>query len=309
MTHPMTEQRGGHPLRRKVGLSAAMTTAFTSTGEIDWGRYAAHAKHLLGRGMQVVTAFGTTGEGISVPVATRAALYERMDAAGIHAGQLVECVYGLSATDTGAHARRSLEAGCAAVLLTPPFYFKEPTDEGIYSWFSRTLEATGPAARDIILYNIPQLTGVTIGLETLARLRRAFGMAIGGVKDSGGSWSYTEPLVRAHADLAILVGNEGHLAQAVRLGASGAISGLANFAPELVGGLVSGADDPRIGGLLRAVLARPVVPAIKAYMGAKLDPVWREVLPPLEPLDAPATAALVAEIDSTLAGAAAQEVS
>ncbi len=301
----MTNQPSGHPLRSKIGLSAAMTTPFTAAGEIDWDRYAAHARTLLGRGMQAVTAFGTTGEGISIPVAMRAALYERMAARGVRPGQLVECVYGLSIADAAAQARRAMEAGCAAVLLTPPFYFKDPSEDGVHAWFARTLDAVGAPARDVILYNIPQLTGVTVGLDSLARLRRDFGPVIGGVKDSSGNWAYTEKLARANADIAILVGNEGHLAAAVRLGASGAISGLANFAPELVGRLVSGVDDLRIGGLLRAVLARPVVPAIKAYMGATLDPVWRDVLPPLQGLDASGTAALVAEIDTALAGAAA----
>jgi len=301
----MTEHRTGHPLRGVIGLSAALATPLTPAGDMDWERFAAHATNLLTRGMKVVTAFGTTGEGISIPAATRAGLYERMNARGIAPGQLVECVYGLSIADTGAQAKRAFEAGCAAVLLTPPFYFKDPSDEGLYRWFSRTLEAVGPAARDVILYNIPQLTGVTIGLGLLARLRAAYGSVIGGVKDSSGNWGYTEQLTRANSDIAILVGNEGHLAAAVRLGASGAISGLANFAPELVGRLVSGIDDPRIDHLLRAVLARPVVPAIKAYMAATIDPAWREVMPPLEPLDAGSSAGLVAEIQAALAGAAA----
>jgi 4-hydroxy-tetrahydrodipicolinate synthase len=280
-----------------------MTTPFSAGGEIDWGRYAAHAKNLLGRGMQAVTAFGTTGEGVSIPAAVRASLYEQFAARGIWPGQLVECVYGLSIADAAAQARQAIEAGCAAVLLTPPFYFKDPSGEGVHAWFSRTFEAIGPAARDIIVYNIPQLTGVTVGLDSLARLRRAFGSVIGGVKDSGGNWAYTEKLVRANADIAILVGNEGHLAAAVRLGASGAISGLANFAPELVGRLVSGVDDPRIEGLLAAVLARPVVPAIKAYMGATLDPAWSNVLPPLWALNPADTDKLVAEINVALDGA------
>jgi 4-hydroxy-tetrahydrodipicolinate synthase len=191
------------------------------------------------------------------------------------------------------------------VLLTPPFYFKDLGQEGLYRWFSKMLEAVGPAARDVILYNIPQLSGVTIDLGVLARLRSAFGEVIGGVKDSSGNWDYTERLTRANSDLAILVGNEGHLAAAVRLGASGAISGLANFAPELVGRLVSGTDDARIEPLLKAILARPVVPAIKAYMAATGDAAWREVMPPLEALDAARSASLVAEVQAALAGAAA----
>ena len=55
------------------------------------------------------------------------------------------------------------------------------------------------------------------------------------------------------------MGNEGHLAAAVRLGASGAISGLANFTPELVGRLVSGVDDPRIDDDIRDRLSAGMV--------------------------------------------------
>lgn len=298
----MNDQQNGHRLRRIIGLSAALATPLTGGGDVDWQRLAAHARNLLSRGMKVVTAFGTTGEGISVPVATRRALYERMSEFGVAPGQLVECVWGLSVADAAEHARHAFVSGCAAVLLTPPFYFKDLGQEGLYRWLARTLEAIGPSARDVILYNIPQLTGVPIHLEVLARLRSAFGEVIGGVKDSSGNWDYTERLTRANADLAILVGNEGHLAAAVRLGASGAISGLANFAPELVGRLVSGTDDVRIVPLLEAILARPVVPAIKAYMAATGDAAWREVMPPLEPLDAARSASLVAEVQAALAG-------
>jgi 4-hydroxy-tetrahydrodipicolinate synthase len=294
-----------HHLRSVVGLSAALATPFTAAGEVDWPRFAAHARNLLGRGMKVVTAFGTTGEGISIPVAVRAGLYERMERENVAPGALVECVYGLAVADTAGYARRALEAGCAAVLLTPPFYFTDVGREGLYRWLADTVEKMGGAARDVILYNIPQLTGVRIELDVLEKLRRAFGAVIGGVKDSGGDWSYTEPLVRANPDLAVLVGNEAHLAQAVRLGASGAISGIANFAPELVGELVAGRDEPRIGPILEAVRARPIVPAIKAFMADTGEEAWRRVCPPLEPLLPARSASLTAEITAALGRTAA----
>lgn len=300
----MNDHKDGHPLRRIIGLSAALATPLDPNGGVDWERYAAHASNLLSRGMNAVTAFGTTGEGISVRAGERALLYERMAAHGIAPGRLVECVYGLAAGDTGEQMRRAFEAGCAAVLLTPPFYFKGVGAEGLYRWFGEALEAAGPGARNVILYNIPQLTGVEIGLDLLARLRQRFGDVIGGVKDSSGNWDYTERLARANTEIAILVGNEAHLAAAVRLGASGAISGIANFAPELVGKLVFGADDARIGRLIDAILARPVVPAVKAYMAATLDPAWGRVLPPLEPLDAAEAARLAEELREALAGPA-----
>jgi len=270
-------------MRKKIGLSAALTTPFEDGGAIDWPRFAAHAKSLLGRGMRVVTAFGTTGEGISISAYARAPLYERMAAAGIQPGNLVECIYGPSSQDAGDHARRSLEAGCGGILLTPPFYFKHPTEEGVYRWFAEVLERAGPAGHDVILYNIPALTGVRVGPKLVARLREAFPQAIAGIKDSSGDWDQTTALLTEHRDLAILVGHEGHLARAVRQGASGAISGVANFAPALVAKLVRGEDDPSINALLDRLLKLPVVPAVKAVLGALTsDAAWLRVRAPLE---------------------------
>jgi 4-hydroxy-tetrahydrodipicolinate synthase len=274
-------------MREKIGVSAALTTPFDEAGAIDWPRFVAHARRLLGTGMRVVTAFGTTGEGVSIAAAARAPLYERMGEAGVAPGQLVECVYGPSSGEAASHARRSLEAGCAGILLTPPFYFKQPAEEGVYRWFAEVLEQIGPACRDIILYNIPQLTGVRVGPELVTRLRGAFPQTIAGVKDSSGDWDQTTALLSEHRDLAIPVGHEGHLARAVRHGASGAISGVANFAPALVAKLVRGEDDAAIDAVLDILLGLPVVPAVKAVLAARTgDEAWLRVRAPLEALSA-----------------------
>ncbi|MBZ9739860.1 MULTISPECIES: dihydrodipicolinate synthase family protein [unclassified Mesorhizobium] len=297
-------------MRKKIGLSAALTTPFEQSGAIDWPRFVAHAGHLLAQGMRVVTAFGTTGEGVSISATVRATLYERTAAAGIHADRLIECVYGPSSQDAGDHVRRSLEAGCGGILLTPPFYFKQPTEEGSYRWISEVLERSGAAARDVILYNIPALTGVRIGPKLVARLRVAFPQAIAGVKDSSGDWEQTAALLAEHRDLAVLVGHEGHLARAVRQGASGAISGVANFAPALLAKLVRGEDDPLIDDLLGKLLKLPVVPAVKAVLAQRTgDAVWLRVRAPLEALGQASDldacreiAAMVANGDGTAVG-------
>lgn len=285
----MTEPGNGHSMRRKIGTSAAMLTPFTSAGDVDWDRLAAHARRLLDTGLHVVTAFGTTGEGVSIDRNIRFELYDRLGAAGIAAGQLVECVYGPSSAEAGAHARRSLEAGCAGLLLTPPFYFKGVREEGVYRWFGEVFEATGGRCRDVILYNIPALTGVSIDSGLVGRLRTTFPEVIVGVKDSAGDWNHTQSLLAEHRDLAILVGHEGHLAQAVRNGASGAISGIANVAPRLVQRLVSGTSDPVIDDALEVVLSMPVVPALRAILATQRnDQNWRHPRAPLLEISNPA---------------------
>jgi 4-hydroxy-tetrahydrodipicolinate synthase len=198
--------------------------------------------------------------------------------------------------------RRSLAAGCAGILLTPPFYIKNVSDDGVFDWFAEVFETAGAGARDVILYNIPALTGVTIGAALTTRLREAFPNVIAGVKDSSGNWEHTSTLLAAHRDLAILVGHEGHLAAAVRDGAAGAISGISNIAPQLVAGLVRGQDDSRIDDVLRQVLALPVVPAIKAVLAAQTgDAAWRRVRAPLIAIGSPVDLAACARLAETLA--------
>lgn len=278
----MPNSAEGHPMRKTIGASAAMLTPLTATGDVDWERLAGHAQRLLDAGLNVVTAFGTTGEGVSIDRDIRFELYERFGRAGLSPGRIVECVYGPSSAEAGAHARRSLGAGCAGLLLTPPFYFKGVGDEGVFRWFAEVFEAAGAGCRDVILYNIPALTGVPIGAGLVGRLRRAFPEVIAGVKDSAGDWSHTEALLAEHRDLAILVGHEGHLAQAVGQGASGAISGIANVAPRLVQRLVGGTHDPLIDDALSVVLSMPVVPALRAILAAQRgDRSWLRPRAPL----------------------------
>jgi 4-hydroxy-tetrahydrodipicolinate synthase len=295
-THP-----DGHPMRRLIGMSAPLVTPFTDNFAVDWPRFTAHARSLLGRGMNVVTAFGTTGEGVSIPLSERTELYDRTGAAGISPSQLVECVYGPSSKDAGQHMRRSLAAGCAGILLTPPFYIKNVSDDGVFAWFAEVFETAGSGARDVILYNIPALTGVTIGAALTTRLREAFPDVIAGVKDSSGNWEHTSALLAAHRDLTILVGHEGHLAAAVRNGAAGAISGISNIGPALVAKLVRGEDAPIIDEVLKQVLALPVVPAIKAVLAAQTgDVAWRRVRAPLMSLSSPVDLAACAKLAATL---------
>jgi hypothetical protein len=124
---------------------------------------------------------------------------------------------------------------------------------------------------------------VTVDASLVGRLQRAFPEVIAGVKDSAGDWNHTLSLLNEHRDLAILVGHEGHLAEAVRHGASGSISGIANVAPRLLQRLVQGIHDPVIDDALKIVLSMPVVPALRAILTAQTgDRAW---LRPRAPLD------------------------
>ncbi|RRI04941.1 dihydrodipicolinate synthase family protein [Mesorhizobium tamadayense] len=270
----------------RFGLSVALTTPFDAAGRIALPLMTAHARACLDAGCSSVTLFGTTGEGASVGTAERQPVLDAMLAAGIPADQLVAGVLVDAAEDAAEQCRQALQRGARNILLAPPSYFKNVGDDGLFGWFAAVFTALGPLARGMLLYNIPSVTMVQLSLDLIGRLRKAYPGVIAGVKDSGGNWAYSEALLKAHGDLIILIGDERHLAPAVRIGGQGAISGMANFAAgELRAIVESGRDEARVEGFVLELLRHPVIPAVKAMVAHQTgDERWLTVRPPLEPV-------------------------
>ncbi len=266
----------------RFGLSAAMTTPFRADEALDLSRMAEQAKWCLSSGCNSVTLFGTTGEGASVGMSGREQVLGALSSADINGNDVVYCVAATSVHEALSQGRMALDFGCRGLLLTPPFYFKGVTDEGLFTWFASVLEKLGPAARGVILYNIPSVTQIPLSVELIDRLKKQFPGIITGVKDSSGDWEYTQRLLDSHRDLAILIGDERYLAEGVRRGGQGAISGLANVCPAALRPLaMNGQEDERVNRLVDEVLKYPVTPAVKALVARRTgDAAWLNVRSP-----------------------------
>lgn len=285
----------------RFGLSVAITTPFDGQRNIDLPRFVAHAQWCLANGCDSVTLFGTTGEGASVGLAARVRVFEAMINAGLKPKtQLLSSVATSSVEDAAEQAAVALDLGFRGLLLTPPFYFRAVDDEGIHRWFAQVFGRLGSKARDMFVYHIPGVTGISISPALVGRLKKDFPGVVVGVKDSSGDWSNTERLLEDHGDLMILVGDERQLARSVRGGGSGSICGVANVFPQILGPVArEGKEDARVKPIVDAICRYPVLPAIKALVAHhKRDAEWARMRPPLADLDPGATAKLVAEVDA-----------
>jgi 4-hydroxy-tetrahydrodipicolinate synthase len=285
----------------RIGLSCALSTAFAADGAVDLPRTLAQGRFVLANGCDGVTLFGTTGEGASIDLGERYALLGAFAGAGFDMRKSV--IAGVSAATAGdaiAQAHAAYAAQCRAVLLAPPFYFAEPSEDGVFAWFASVIEGLGPNARDVLIYHIPSMTRVAFTPALLARLRAAFGPVVIGIKDSTGSWDSAKGFLDAHQDLQILVGDERLIARAVREGGSGSICGLANLRPDLLRKSAwDGSDDARIGHCVAAIVADPFMQAVKALIAAREgDPEWRRMRPPLVGLDETRVQALAARFEA-----------
>lgn len=289
--------------QNKFGLSAALTTPFDTTLAVDLDAYVQHARRCLDAGCDSVTALGTTGENASIGIHTRAKMLAALKRAEISGDQLVVGIAACSTEDAISQIALAHDAGASRILLPPPYYFKDVHDDRVYDWYAYLLKSAGRNMLPTILYNIPALTGVTLSNNLIARLRKNFSNLIVGVKDSSGDWSYTQKLLHAHNDIAILVGDERHLAAAIRNGGQGSICGVANSYPDRMRNIVAtGQNDPYISGMVDALSQYSTVPALKALVThAYNESHWLRVRPPLNAMNTTQINAFVASIESLVA--------
>ena len=270
----------------QFGIFAAMTTPFRDDGAIDMGKLVAQAHACIAAGCTGISTFGTTGEGPSIGAAERRLVLDALRAGGIEGARIVPGIAVSAVDDAAAHAQVAAEFSCRALLITPPIFYKNVGAAEVTEWFAALLGKTAADGPGYILYNIPQMTGVKMTKETIAALVARFPGRIVGVKDSSGDWDNALDMLRSFPDLAILIGDERVLDKGVKLGAAGAISGVANFRVDLLNDVMAGKPaSPALAPLVEAIVAHPATPAVKALVGhLSGDASWRRVRPPLRAL-------------------------
>ena len=271
------------------GLWCATLTPLDARGNPDITRLASHVRELFTQGVEGVAPFGTTGEFPSFSTAERMQGLEALLAAGIPATRVVPGTGAAALTDAIALTRHAVRAGTPRCLIVPPFFFKDISDEAVFTYYARLIDAVAEPALRVYLYHIPQFSGVPVKPDVVARLVKAYPAVIAGVKDSSGDYKNTLALLARVPQLSILVGHEPHLPRLLRAGGAGTICGVANVLPKAVAALltpaVTPADEARVQAFIEILFRYPFLPAFKAIVAEQLgDPGWRPVRVPQMPI-------------------------
>ena len=209
------------------GLIAPNLTPFRPDYSIDTPRYIAHAERLLEDGCVALAPFGTTGEALSVGIDERIATLKALIAAGVDPARLMPGSGLTNLAESAYLSKACLDLGCAAVMVLPPFYFKDVPDDGLFAYFEQFVETVNRDDLKVCLYHIPPVAGVGIPPALVARLSSAFPEQIVAIKDSSGDWSNTGELLSIDG-LTVYPGSELVVVEAMDRGAPGCISAFAN---------------------------------------------------------------------------------
>ena len=290
-----------------TGVYAAALTPMTADLAVDLDRVVAHNRWLLANGCDGVAPLGTTGEANSLSLDERLAILDALADAGISGAQMIAGVGCSAFPDTVALTKRALANGAGGVLMLPPFYYKAPSEDGLFDAYANIVERVGDPALQIYLYNFPQQVGFELPISLIARLHEAYPNTIVGMKDSSGDWPRMERILAELPTFRLFPGSEEFLVPALRLGGVGCISATVNVNASYAGETYkhwqdADADDRQahLTLLRQAFSGMPPIPAMKAYFGhVSGDAGWAHVRPPFQP----ATAADLALASERLAAA------
>jgi 4-hydroxy-tetrahydrodipicolinate synthase len=224
----------------------------------------------------------------------RMELLDALVTAGVDPSRMMPGTGCCSITETVELTAHAVKHGCAGVLMLPPFYYKNVTEEGLYRYFGEVVQHIGDTRLRIYLYHIPPVAIVGITPRLVERLLKNYPSAIAGMKDSSGDWKNTKTFLGAFSKSGfdVFVGSESFLLANMRDGGAGTISATANVNPAAIYKLYSewntaDADLQQSQlDLVRDVFSSRKFPSMIAALKQAIAiyrnaPEWARVRPPL----------------------------
>jgi dihydrodipicolinate synthase/N-acetylneuraminate lyase len=214
------------------GVMPAMTTCFDERYGVDHKFMAAHCRWLVDNGCSAIVALGSLGEGATLSYGEKLDILRNVKAALANRAPLVAAISALS-TDEAVQLAEDAAETCDGLMVLPPYVYQSDWRE-MKAHVAAVLQAT---PLPCMLYNNPIAYGTDFTPVQIAELAEEH-ENLQAVKESSTDTrrvSGIQALIGQR--LAILAGVDDGIVEAIGVGASGWIAGLANALPRESAGL------------------------------------------------------------------------
>src|ERR1043166_2142643 len=212
------------------GLLLPITTPFKSDEMIDTQGLTSNIQKWNSAGIAGYVVLGSTGERVNLDEQEYVQIIESTRKAVPGSMTFIVGAGQQSTRGTISEVERAAVSGADAVLvITPSFYRSAITQAALIDYYTAGADA---AKIPVLVYSMPDLTGITIEPETAAQLCRHANIV--GMKDSSNDVDrFRRTVELVDEDFALVIGNGTVFADALRAGACGGILAVGCCDPEI----------------------------------------------------------------------------
>lgn len=286
------------------GVLPPLPTPFHKDGALDLGALRDLVARLNEAPLAGYLALGSNGEAPHVSPEEASEVFTAVRAAAAPGRTVLGGTGQLSTRATVEMTQRAADAGCDAVLVLAPYYFKGSMTPEVLRRHLATVAGRSPVP--VLLYNVPGNTGLHLPIEVVVELSRHPNVI--GIKDSAGDIGQLAEIVRTtrgESQFHVLSGSFAATLPGLSVGVVGAILAVANLLPTECAALLTLFREGRIAEaralhlrllpVARAVTKRFGVPGLKAALDLRGVPCGV----PRSPL-LPATAEVRRELEKVM---------
>jgi dihydrodipicolinate synthase/N-acetylneuraminate lyase len=207
------------------GVMPAITTSFNQDLTIDHGYVGEHCRWMLENGCTGIVALGSLGEGATLSYDEKWQIL-RTCVRSVNP-RVVAAISSLTTSESVSLAKAAADLGCEGLMVLPPYVYQGDWRE-MKAHVASVFQASPLSC---MLYNNPVAYGTDFLPEQIAELAAEY-PNLEAVKESSTD-ARRVAAIRAllHDRLSILVGVDDAILEAVGVGATGWIAGLANALP------------------------------------------------------------------------------
>ncbi len=288
-------------MKELKGILPAIVTPFDKEGAVDAAAMRKIIRHQLSAGVHGFYLTGGTGEGLLLTQKERQDLLETTLDEVNGRGLVIAHVGAFQTAETIALARHAGKAGADAIAALPPSYFYKPDVHGLVRYYT---ELAAASTVPVLVYNLPQRTGITMTQDTFERLLRIDNIV--GMKDSSGNVYALGLYFCGGKKPVIFNGEDTVLLYGLLAGACGGVGASYNVMPQLFVKVwdafqakdmdLAARTQLRINDIINALLSVDLFGGVKQMM-AWMDLPCGEPRTPNRPLTAEETTRLRKALD------------
>ena len=220
------------------GIHPAIVTPFDDDGSVNYSSYETLCGYLADGGVHGIYVCGTTGEFPFLTVEERKKLLEiALQSIGKRVNVLVQVGHN-ALQPTVELARHAQKVGAKGAGVIAPYYYGYD-EEALFQYYSAILNAVPDFP--VLLYNLPQRTGVNLSLALMERLK-ARHRNLAGVKESGGFDKIQQWLTLQDDTFRVFCGIDEYEYDSFRCGCRAIVASFGNWLPNTFRTFVEAAD-------------------------------------------------------------------